>query len=68
MVLKTGPEFNREPVLYPVRFSKKNRKFRKIEQKPETGGSTIRIANRSGSVLVVLGVPAEKEKSAGLQL
>ena len=49
MVLKTGPDRPVQPwtgiVSGPVLW--KNRKFRKIGQKPEIGGSTIIIANRS---------------------
>ena len=48
MVLKTGPDRPVQPgtgaLSGPVLW--KNRKFRKIGQKPETGGSIIRTANR----------------------
>ena len=50
MVLKTGPDRPVQPRTgvqsSPVRW--KNRKIRKMGQKPETAGSTIKTANRSG--------------------
>ena len=50
MVLKTGPDWPVQPRTGvqsgPVLW--KNRKIRKISQKPETAGSTINTANRSG--------------------
>ena len=50
MVLKTGPDRPVQPgtgtLSGPVLW--KNRKFKKNRQKPETGGSTVKTANRSG--------------------
>ena len=50
MVLKTGSDRPVQLGIGPLSGSVlwKNRKFRKISQKPKTSGSTIRTANRSG--------------------